>query len=127
MKNIYNKYFGKYLGESTNIKKVFNEKISYSSENLYKDGVKLTVDTNYLVPTLEAGIVIYIGEKEGYGTTVIIEQINGVKAWYSNINPKDIKLYDYIEKGALLGETKDNKLYLLFEKDGKFLNYKKYI
>ena len=39
----------------------------------------------------------------------------------------DIKLYDYIEKGNMLGSTKDNVLYLVFQKGGKFLDYKKYI
>ena len=32
-----------------------------------------------------------------------------------------------IEKGKLIGEVKDNKLYLVFSKDGKYLNYKDYI
>ena len=36
-------------------------------------------------------------------------------------------MYDYIEEGTLLGETKDNYLYMVFAKEGKFLNYKDYI
>ena len=38
-----------------------------------------------------------------------------------------VNLWDYIEKGTLLGETKDNKLYLVFSKNGEYLNYKDYI
>ena len=47
--------------------------------------------------------------------------------YYANINAMNLKLYDYIEKGTLLGETKDNKLYLVFSKNGEYLNYKDYI
>ena len=39
----------------------------------------------------------------------------------------NLKLYDYIEKGELLGEAKDGKVYLVFSKEGKYLDYKNYI
>lgn len=130
LKSIYEKYFGKILSVDKVIpteEKVFDEKLSYQKANVYKDGVLLKVDDNYLVPTLESGIVVFIGEKEGYGKTIIIEQINGIDVWYCNISSKDIKMYDYIEKGSLLGEIEDNKLYMVFQKDGKYLDYKEYI
>lgn len=130
IKNIYNKYFGKILSVDKIIpteEKVFNEKLDYEKASVYKDGVELIVNDKYLVPNLESGIVVFIGEKEGYGKTIIIEQINGIDVWYSNININDIKLYDYIEKGKLLGETIDKKLYMVFEQEGKYLDYKKYI
>ena len=80
-----------------------------------------------MIPTLESGVIVFIGEKEEYGKTIIIEQINGIEVFYANIEPINLKLYDYIEKGSLLGEAKNNKLYLVFSKDGKYLNYKDYI
>ena len=129
-KNIYDKYFGKILAVDKIVpteEKVFNEKLSYDKANIYKDGVELSVSDNYLVPNLENGIVVFVGDKEGYGRTIIIEQINGIDVWYSNIKEKDIKLYDYVEKGSLLGESINSKLYLVFQKEGKFLDYKKYI
>ena len=127
LKKTYNKYFGKYIGETKQVEDVFTEKMNYKSKSIYKDGVKLEVESGYLIPAIESGIVVYEGEKEGYGYTVILEQINGINVWYSNINPKDIKMYDYINKGDLIGEAKDKKIYLLFEQKGKFLDYKKYI
>ncbi len=127
LKKLYNKYFGKYIGETLETQEVFSEKITYSKKDSYKDGVKLEVNNNYLVPTLEAGIVIFIGSKDGYGNTAIVEQINGINVWYCNIEVKDIKMYDYVKKGDLVGEVKGNTMYLLFEKNGKFLDYKKYI
>ena len=44
--------------------KVFNEKLTYEKANVYKDGVELKVDSNYLVPNLESGIVVFMGDKE---------------------------------------------------------------
>ncbi len=126
-RNIYNKYFGKHFAQPKEVSQVFSEKINYTKSNLYKDGVKLTVASNYLVPAIESGIVVFIGDKEGYGNTLIIEQIDGVEVWYSNIEIKDVKMYDYVEKGSLIGEVIDKNLYLLFQKDGKYLNYKEYL
>jgi len=129
IKNFYEKYFGDFLSNkvSKETTSVFNEKLSFQKINKYKDGVELIVNTNYLVPVIESGIVVYIGEKEDYGYTVIVEQVNGIDVFYSNINPIDIKIYDYVEKGSLLGETKNNNLYLVFQKNGAYLDYKKYI
>ena len=41
------------------------------------------------------GIVIFIGEKEGYGNTVVVEQVDGIDVYYSNVSVSNIKLYDY--------------------------------
>ena len=130
LKAIYEKYFGKILSIDKVAPKeeaVFNEKLEYSKANVYNDGAVLTVSDNYMVPTLESGIVVFIGEKEGYGSTVIIEQVDGIDVWYSNVKANNIKMYDYIEKGSLIGEVKGKKLYMVFQKDGAFLEYKKYI
>lgn len=129
-KKIYQKYFGESLSLKaidTEEQQVFDETLNYKSLNSYQDGVKLEVTSNYMVPSLESGIVVFLGEKEGYGDTVIIQQVNGVDAWYGNIKTNGIQLYDYIEKGKLLGEAQDNKLYLAFQKEGKFQNYQEYL
>ena len=38
----------------------------------------------------------------------------------------DLKLYDYVQKGTLLGEV-DKYLYLVYKKDGNILNYEEYL
>ena len=128
-KNIFGEIlpFDKVMVEDTVA--VFNEKLTYTKESLYKDGVKLKVSTNYLVPILESGIVVFIGEKENYGNTIIIQQVNGIDVWYGNINntSDSIKLYDYVTKGNLLGESNGDFIYLAFQKEGEFLNYKEYL
>jgi stage IV sporulation protein FA len=115
--------FSNLLEEKTET--VFSENLTYSSKEQYEEGVKLVVNANYLVPSLETGMVIFVGEKENYGNTVIVEQVNGVEVWYSNIT-SSVQIYDYIEKGTLIGEA-DGLLYLVFKKDGNILNYEDYI
>ena len=130
IKKQYEKYFGNILSVEKNIKEtetVFNERLSYKKIEKYQNGAKLKVINNYMVPTIESGIVVFIGEKEKIGKTIIIEQVNGIDTFYSNINFNNLKLYDYVEKGELLGEVKNNELYLTFQKDGKYLDYKKYV
>ena len=130
VKTWYEKKFGKLLSMDKIVKEtepVFKEKLSYQQEEAFQNGVKLKVDKNYLVPVLESGVVVYIGEKEKIGTTIIIEQVDGVDTFYSNITLQNKKLYDYVEKGELLGEVKDQTLYLSFQKKGEYLDYKNYL
>lgn len=131
------KLYTKYLGGIAPLEKispvdptevaVFKENLEYTNESIYHDGVKLTVANNYLVPILEEGMAIYIGEKENYGNVVIIEGIDGIDYWYGFMETTSIKLYDYIEKSSYLGTTEGNSLYLAFQKDGTFLDYKEYL
>ena len=130
IKNFYNKYLGGVEaldGIVNNTTPVFNETLTYNNESIYHDGVKLEVSTSYLVPVIEDGLVVFVGEKENYGNVIIVEGLNGIDIWYGNMANTSIKLYDYVEKGQLLGEVKDNTLYLVYSKENKFLNYQEYL
>lgn len=125
--NLYNKYFKDFnLNLDNKTYKVASEKISYLKKEKYEDGVKLTVNSNYSVQAQESGIVIYKGIKEPYGNVIIIQQINGIDLLYGNIDNINYNLYDYVKKGDILGIC-NNKLYLLFKKNGKIIDYEKYI
>ncbi len=129
-----NNWYKKHFGDITpfedivkdNTKLVFNDNLEYQEANIYKDGVKLKVDKNYLVPVLESGIVVFIGDKEGYGKTIIIEQTDGVNTWYGNVDNINVSLYDYVSKGEFLAEANE-KLYMVFQKSGKYLKYTDYL
>ena len=130
-----NSIYEKYMGSSIPFKDyfikgsepVFEETLTFHSSSSYLDGVKLVVEKNYLIPVLEDGLVIFVGEKDGYGRTVIIGQSNGIDVWYSNINNVAVSLYDYVSKGSLLGDCKDDYFYLVFKKNGQVLNYEEHI
>ena len=127
--NTYNKYFGKVIPidiEKGTTKMVFNDKLNYDSIDKYNNGFKLSM-TSSIVTSLYDGIVVYIGEKEGYGNTVIVQGSNGVDIWYSNVDNIGVTLYDYISKGTTIGEVKDNTLYLVFNKENEYLGYEEYL
>lgn len=128
---LYKKYFGSPLPfidlfkEKT--KPVFKEQLTYLNKEEYNNGVRLTVGSNYLVPSLSNGIVIFIGKKDNIGNCVIIQQSDAVDAWYCNIDNVNVSMYDYIEKGFFIGESIGDTIDLYFKKDGKVVAYDKYI
>ena len=130
---VFRNYYDKYLSNVDILDKliveerVFSEDLLYSSNNTFLNGVSLDVTTDYMVPSIESGIVIFIGDIEGYGSSVIIEGIDGVDISYSNIEVSGINLYDYINKGDVVGITKDKELRLIFQKDGEYLDYKNFV
>ena len=125
--SLYTKFLGEpmpFLNETTDM--VFNEKLVYDNVDNYMDGAVLTVGNNYLVPVLDDGIVIFIGEKENYGKCVIIENSLGVDMLYGNLSNTNVSMYDYVKAGSLVGEA-DNKLYMTFTKDGESISYDTYL
>ncbi len=125
-KSLYNKYVGNILPFQNifDTKKVFNEKLQYKSLSKYNKGVKLTLSENYAIPIIKGGIVIFSGEKDGIGKTVIIQQSDGIDVWYGNLANTTMKLYDYVDDNAIVGEAKNNELYMIFQKEGVEIDYK---
>lgn len=128
---IYKKYFGSSLPLADNVTSetatVSSEKITYSDITDYKEGAKLTVSENYAVPFMDSGLIIFAGEKEDYGNTVIVQRPDNVEVWYANLATTNVSLYDYVKKGSIVGEAKDQTLYMVFTKEGKTLDYKEYL
>ena len=110
----------------SNSQEVFNEEIEYDALNKYMDGVSLNVGENYLVPIIESGVVVFSGEKDNYGNTVIIQQADGILLWYGNLSNVNVNIYDYVNKGEFLGEA-NNELYLVYQGENGFLDYKQYL
>ena len=121
---LYNKYFGKVLKEVKETP-VSDTRITYSESSSYKDGAKLS-DVSVVYP-YKSGIVVFIGEKEEYGNTIIIQGMDGVDYWYSNVSEINVKLYDYVSSSTIIANAKDSILYVVFMRDGKPLNYEEYI
>ena len=129
IKKIYNNHIGSVIPFQNIIKEkeVFNESLKYNEINSYDNGIKLSLDNDYAIPILKDGIVIYIGNKDNLNKTVIIEDENGVNISYGNLDSINVKLYDYVSKNDLLGTAKNNTLYMLFEKDNKYIDYKEFL
>ena len=126
--NLYNKYISKYLPFDVYEEKiVMSEGLIYNSKEKYLNGVSLNVGKSYNMHSLCGGIVVYIGEKDDLGETVIIQGTDGVDYWYSNLDNLSVNLYDYIEKSVLIGTSKDENIYLTFVKNGEYIDYEEYI
>ena len=128
-KEWYQKKFGKIipidLEEETQV--VFSDKLNFSNIENYLDGFKLSVANNTVINNITSGIVVYSGEKEGYGNAIIVQGIDGVDIWYGNILNTSVALYDYIEANTILGEANGDYLYLVLSKNGEYLNYEEYM
>ena len=129
LNNWYKKHLGSILPfdkvVEENSSMVFNETFNYKNKSKNLDGTKFIVTDKYLMPALQSGIVVFMGEKEGYGNTIIIQGTDGVDIWYTNLN-SSLKLYDYVKKNSLVGECNSNELTLVLQKDNKYIDYSEY-
>lgn len=125
---LYKKYIDKYLPFDLYEEQiVMKEGLVYSEKKKYENGVSLKVGKNYNINSLTGGIIVYIGEKDKLGKTVIVQGTDGIDYWYSNIDNLSVSLYDYIEKDTLLGTSINEYIYLTFVNNGEYLNYEKFI
>ena len=125
--NILNKYLDKKLLSSVNNEEtamVFNENIETLKEK-FENGTKIKYSNLTAIKNLESGIVVFVGEKDNLGNTIIIQGIDGYDVWYSNVSNSSIKIYDYIEKDSILGDTEE--LIITISKDGNYIDYDEYI
>lgn len=131
VKVFYDKYFGSVFPieniYNLDLISVFNDELIYHSVEDYGDGAVVKVNYNYLVPVINEGIVVYIGEKDKYGNVVIVEGDNGIDIWYGNLCNVMVKMYDFVSSGSYLGESCDDKIYLVYTKKNQFLDYRDYL
>ncbi len=128
--NLYEKILGKVdiaSPSKNNTTSVFLNTINYSNIESFKNGFKLALNPGEIINTITSGIIVYIGDKDDLGNTVIVQGNDGVDIWYSNITDTDIKVYDYIESGSILGTANSDYIYLTLNKDGKYLSYEEYL
>lgn len=127
--SVYKKYLGDVIPFKNNFKNntklVSDEKISYDNIKKENDGYVLELYSNY-VPIIKTGIVIEIKKDDKYINIVKIQDKNGLNISYGYLNNIDVKLYDYVNKGQIIGKC-NKKLYLIFEKDNKYLSYNEYL
>ncbi|MFY0543443.1 peptidoglycan DD-metalloendopeptidase family protein [Brevibacillus sp. H7] len=63
----------------------------------------------------ETGWVTYIGEKPGYGSTVIVRLTKGREIWYGNLEQIQVALNDWLQPGQVVGvarKVNDTSRYL---------------
>ena len=123
-----------YLGDVVPFKNIFKNnvklassyKISYEKIEKEGNGYTLTVSDDYALQSLKSGIVIETKKDDKYNNIIKIQDKNGLNITYGYLNDLNVKLYDYVEKGEILGRC-SKKVYLIFEKKDKYLSYEKYL
>ena len=125
---LYQSLFGSVdITKKDNDSEVVFGNITYTNIEPFKNGSKLTIGMNEVVNVITSGIVVFIGEKDDLGNTIIIQGNDGVDIWYSNITDTDIKVYDYLESGNILGSSNSDDIYITISKDGEFISYEEYM
>lgn len=106
---------------------VSSDKLEYKNVSKYNNSYKFITDKYYVIKNLKSGLVVYIGNKDNLGNTIIINGDNGINYWYSNLDNISVSLYDYVDINTVIGSVKDNYFYLTLMKDKEYLNYEEYI
>lgn len=124
-----NKFYNKYIGRGKKEEEEVLVANLDSSKEYEKVGesVKFTMEAEEPITTLEGGIIVFIGDKDDLGNTVIVQGNDGVDIWYSNILMTDYSLYDYVSKGDKLGVSMSDNYLVTIKKDDKTLEYEEYI
>ncbi len=124
--NWYTQYFGEIMPTVSSEEVVFSNNLSYL--NITKDDYKevLKLSSKSTVANIVGGVVVFIGEKENFGNTVIIQGNDGYDIWYGNLENININIYDYLDNETILGETVTDELYLKITKNNEIIDYETY-
>ena len=74
-------------------------------EDFGDNGERITIETGNgsAVEAIDKGLVLFVGQKEGFGRTIIIQHGDKSETWYGNLDSLDVSVYEYIEAGTRLG------------------------
>ncbi|NHN30090.1 M23 family metallopeptidase [Paenibacillus agricola] len=91
-------------------------------------GVTLETKGDAVVSAIDTGLVIYKGNKDDTGYTIIIRHADGMQSNYGWIEQASVELNDWIKGGEKIGTVSKNAakqagyLYFAVSKDNRFLN-----
>jgi len=98
-------------------------------EQFGTNGQRITIETltDNTVVSLQEGLVIFAGHKDGFGKTVVIKNADNSETWYGNLSQMDITLLSRVAKGERIGLADKNEgnkghFYLAVKQDGSFVN-----
>ena len=124
----FNRFWGRWFGRTLpedGVLPVNRNVLTFDSAEAFYDGAKLE-GVNTIFP-FKSGIVVFIGERENYGQTIIIQGMNGIDYWYGNVTNINVKLYDYVSAGSIIANAEDNTLFVVFKKNGEVLDFEEFI
>ncbi len=98
-------------------------------ESFKKNGEGILVETeaNKNVTTINAGVVIFAGEDEVHGKTVVVQQ-KDMNVWYGNLSDIEVTLYQHLDQNVAVGKVSpgtngnSGEYYFAIEKDQKYVD-----
>ena len=66
----------------------------------WNSGVRIDAAAGTPVRAVLDGTVVYAGQRDGVGNSVVLEHKNGYRSYYGNLMPFDVKIGDRIKHGA---------------------------
>jgi stage IV sporulation protein FA len=80
-------------------------------EDFGDNGQRIQIETGKGagVEAMDEGLVHFVGIKEGFGKTVIVQHADKSETWYGNLEEIDVSLYEYISKGTMVGTAMDSE------------------
>ena len=96
-------------------------------------GVMVKTSDSTSVETIEQGVVIYAGEKDAHGKTIIIQHPDKSESWYGNLQEINVNLYEQVEKKKKIGlvspsdEPGKGEFYFALKSNGKFIDPKEVV
>ena len=86
----------------------------------YLEDNKFLCESNY-VPSLENGLVVYVGTKNGIGQ-IVVNYDSDICVVYNHIDSIQVNVYDRVEKGIMLG-TYEEYFEMDFKKNNEPISY----
>lgn len=123
--SLYETYFGSVAPSINTDEFVFSSDLTYTAIEVLDDKEIISMSSS-VVTALTGGIVVYIGEKDDFGYTVIVQGNDGNNIWYGNLENTSPTLYDYIEEGEIIGEAVDKSLYISIKNGDEIISYETY-
>jgi stage IV sporulation protein FA len=80
-------------------------------EDFGDNGQRIMIETGKGagVEAMNEGLVHFVGMKDGFGKTVIVQHADKSETWYGNLNGIEVNLYEYISKGTKVGTAMDSE------------------
>jgi stage IV sporulation protein FA len=70
-----------------------------------RQGVTLGTASSQQIEVIKDGLVIYAGESEGLGHTIVIDHGNGEESWYGHVLNPRVHMNDWVIQGQPIGYT----------------------
>jgi stage IV sporulation protein FA len=92
------------------------------------EGIMVGTNTTLPIEVVKEGRVIFVGQKEGLGPTVVIDHGHGEESWYGQLQKQQVQLYEWVQQGDVIGSTSvsaDNGkgiFYFAFRKNSIFVD-----